>query len=370
MSIFEFIMGHTMSVSINSIFCITLLVLFFSSCSPDESDHVNSRSVSLTKVDSVVLSNSEPLFGKLVEQFRINDSGDIWIFAERNQNRIFAFDSLGQFINVVGERGKGPKGIMHVSGFEINSENQVIINDAAQRMLKIFDLSGELIQSNTIFSEGELWAHPYALYNFKDRLLIPVTESEFIREPHKSKLLAIVDYEGTVDTVFGKHDTFTQEDNSYSAENTVLISSNTIFTSSVGSPYIQAYNSDSYQQTDYFGGNSANFSIPSKEIHANLPISEINKRADGSSVMAGLYGTDHFIVSHMQILTEEFFETVDFSKKENVLILYDKETKEFIKEIPVPHTLAAVHNNKLYFIEDFNADNYTIGVYEIVTDQK
>ncbi|MBD3615535.1 MAG: 6-bladed beta-propeller [Gracilimonas sp.] len=346
-----------------------LLVLFYSSCSPDETDHINPHSVSLTKVDSVVLGNSEPLFGNFVEQFRINDAGDIWIFAERNQNRIFAFDSLGQFINVVGERGKGPKGIMHVSGFEINNKNQVIINDAAQKMLKIFNLSGELIQSNTIFSEGELWAHPYSLYNFKDRLLISVTESKFIREPHKSKLLAIVDYEGKIDTVFGKHDIFTSEDNSYSAENTILVGSNTIFTSSVGSPYIQAYNSDTYQQTDYFGGNSS-FSIPSKEIHANLPISEINKRADDSSVMAGLYGTEHFIVSHMQVLTAEFFETTDFTKKKNILILYDRKTKKFIKEILVSHTLAAVQNDKLYFIEDFNADNYTIGVYEIVTDQK
>ncbi|MFP8488521.1 6-bladed beta-propeller [Gracilimonas sp. Q87] len=357
-----------MAARINSIFFITLLVLFFGSCSPDETDLENPRSVSLSKVDSVVLSNSEPLFGKFVEQFRINDAGDIWIFAERNQNRIFAFDSLGQFINVVGERGKGPKGIMHVSGFEVNSENQVIINDAAQRMLKIFDLSGELIQSNTIFSEGDLWAHPYAIYNFKDRLLIPVTESEFIREPHKSKLLAIVDYEGTIDTVFGKHDTFTTEDNSYSAENTILISSNTIFTSSVGSPYIQAYNSSTYQQTDYFGGSSS-FSIPSKEIHANLPISEIKKRADGSSVTAGLYGADHFIVLHIQILTKEFFETTDFNMKKNVLILYDRETKDFIKEIPVPHTLAAVHHNKLYFIEDFNADNYTIGIYKFINEK-
>ena len=358
-----------MNSGIKSIFYVALLVLILSSCSTNETEHINPHSVSLSKVDSVVLSYSEPLFGKFVEQFRINDEGDIWIFSERNQNRIFAFDSLGQFINVVGERGKGPKGIMHVSGFEINRENQVIINDAAQRMLKIFDLSGELIHSNTVFSEGELWAHPYAMYNFKDRLLISVTESEFIREPHKSKLLAIVDYEGKVDTVFGKHDKFTTEDNSYSAENTALIDSNFIYTSSVGSPHIQMFSKDTFQQIDYFGENTENFSIPEKEVHANLPISEIKKRSSGSSVIAGIYGTDQFIVLHMQNLTEEFFKTTDFTKKNNILILYNRDTKEFIKEIPVPYTLAAVHHNKLYLIEDFNADNYTIGIYKFTNEK-
>ena len=354
-----------MTSVINSIFFVTLLVLFFSSCSIGEADHENSQTVSLTKVDSVVLSNSEPLFGKFVEQFRINEEGDTWIFAERNQNRIFAFDTLGQFINVVGERGKGPKGIMHVSGFEINSENQIIIYDAAQRMLKIFYLNGELIQSNTIFSEGELWAHPYSVNNFKDRLLIiPVTESEFIREPHKSNLLAIVDYGGNVDSVFGKHDKFTTEDNSYSAENTILIDSNFIYTSSVGSPYIQMYNNETFQQVDYFGENTKIFSIPEKEVHANLPISEINKRSSGSSVMVGIHGTENFVVNHIQILTDEFFDTIDFTKKENILVLYDKKTRKFIKEIAIPYTLAAVNNNKLYMIEDFDADNYTIGVYK------
>lgn len=354
-----------MASRIVSIFFINVLFMFYSSCSSGETGQADTGSVSLAKIDSVVLDDLEPLFGKFVEQFRINDAGNIWIFAERNQDRIFAFDNHGKFINILGERGKGPKGIIHVSGFDINNEDQVIIYDAAQRMLKIFDLSGKLIQSNTFFSEGELWVHPYGVYTFEDRLLISVTEMKFIREPQKSKLLALVKYSGTVDTVFGMHDKFTEEDNSYSAENTILISLNTILTSSVGSPYIQIYNRDTYQQVDYFGENSKSFSTPKKEIYGNLSISEINMRAEGSSIMTGLYSTDNFIVSHMQILTEEFFETVDFRQKKNVLIIYDKETKEYIKEIPVPYTLGAVHNNKLYFIEDFNPDNYTIGIYEL-----
>ncbi|MDZ7807114.1 MAG: 6-bladed beta-propeller [Gracilimonas sp.] len=336
----------------------------------DKEAHENLRDVSLIKVDSVVLGNSEPLFGKFVEQFRINDGGDIWMFAERNQNRVFAFDNQGQFIKVVGERGKGPKGLMHVSGFDFNDEDQITIYDAAQRMIKIFDLNGELITSNTVFSEGKYWAHPYTLTSFGDRLLLPITESEFIHEPQKSKLLAVLTYDGRIDTVFGMHDEFTLKDNSYSAENTVLVDSNYIYTSSVGSPYIQMYSRETLQRVDYFGEYTKSFSIPEKEVHANLPISEINKRSSGSSVMAGIYGTEQFIVLHMQILTSEFFETIDFSKKENILILYDRETKEFIKEIPVSHTLAAAHNDKLYLIEDFNPDNYTIGIYELSMKEK
>ena len=83
------------------------------------------------------------------------------------------------------------------------------------------------------------------------------------------------------------------------------------------------FSKDTFQQIDYFGENTENFSIPEKEVHANLPISEIKKRSSGSSVMAGIYGTENFIVAHMQILTDEFFDTIDFTKKENILVLYD-----------------------------------------------
>lgn len=355
-----------MRIQIIPHFLILLFFMICSSCTLDRSNNIIPTSVTLKKVNDVVLDNSKPLYGKFVEQFRINKTGDIWLFAERNQDRIFAFDKQGRFMNVLGERGKGPKGIMHVSGFDINSKNEVIIYDAAQRMLKVFDLKGELILSNTFLSDGKLFVHPYGIYTFKDHLLFSVTELKFIHEPHKSKLLALTDYEGTVDTVFGMHDNFTIDDNTYSAENNILITHNSIYTNSVGSPYLQIYNSNTFQQTDYFGEKSASFSIPEKEVHGRLPISEVIKRSTGSSVTTGLYSTEHFIILHMQILTEEFFETTDFSSKKNILVLYDIKTKKFIKEIPVPHTLGAVNNNKLYFIEDFNPDNYTIGIYELI----
>lgn len=360
---------YIMSAHISSVFFISILMLFHTSCSSDKADHVDHGSIALAKVDSVVLGNSEPLFGKFVEQFRVNDVGDSWIFSERNQDRIFAFDNQGQFINVLGERGKGPKGIVRVSSFAINSNNEVIINDAAQRMLKVFDLTGELIHSNTFLNDGRLFAHPYRLYVYEDRLLIPVTEMKHTHEPHKSRLLALVKYDGTIDIVFGYQDPFSEEDNNYSTYNNILIEGETIFTSLSTSPYVQAYDINTYQKVGYFGEPSTSFAIPEKEIHARLPIPEINKRATNSSAMTGFYSTEHHIVLHMQILTAEFFETIDFSKKENILVVYDKETKEFIKEIPVPHTLGAVHNNNLYFIEDFNPDNYTIGIYELTNEE-
>lgn len=56
---------------------IIIAVLFYSSRSPDKTNHIDSGTVSLTKVDSVVLEKPEPLFGKFVENFWINDGGDI-----------------------------------------------------------------------------------------------------------------------------------------------------------------------------------------------------------------------------------------------------------------------------------------------------
>ncbi|MDR9419071.1 hypothetical protein [Gracilimonas sp.] len=45
------------------------------------------------------------------------------------------------------------------------------------------------------------------------------------------------------------------------------------------------------------------------------------------------------------------------------------ETKEFLGEIHTPYTLGTVHKNQLYMIEDFNPDNFILGIYELVENE-
>lgn len=292
----------------------TVISLLNSSCSNTETNNVK---ISIAKADSVILDKSEPLFGKFHENFRIDNTGEFWVFADRIQNKLFVFNNDGEFVNMIGERGRGPKGILSIGGFDINEQNELIIYDSSQRMLKKFNLEGVLINSVDFFDDVEFGTTALEMYAYKNKLLFSIIESQYGLEPHKSKLLALVDYSGMIDTVFGMHDPFAQEDNHYSFQNRIAWDKkeNQIFTNLTSSPYIQIYDGKNYQQVDYFGESTKSFSIPEKEILPSLPISEVMERATNSSANLGLYLTDEFIIQHMQILTEEWFEMTDFSLK-------------------------------------------------------
>ncbi len=340
--------------------------LFFS-CSSENRTNLSTAEIFLVKTDSIVLDQADPLYGKFYEHFKISNSGDIWIFADRLQEKLFVFNKKGMFLNVIGERGKGPKEIMRIAGFDINSKNEVWIYDSSQRKLKIFDLEGNILHSSSFLENVKFGTTPFAMQSYKDKILTTIIENQYMFEPSESKLLAMITVDGKVDTVFGEFDPFTKHDNNYNFFNEIAVdeNNNIAYVNLVSSPHIQSYNLINFSIDSYFGEPSQSFSIPDKEINYRLPISEVTKRATNTSFGAGLFLTDKYIIQHLQILTEEWFKMTDYSLKKNILVVYDRNTRKFIREILTPYTLGAVNNNKLYFIEDFNPDKYSIGVYEL-----
>lgn len=345
-----------------------LFGFLFISCSSETRTDLNTSEIFLVKTDSIILDQADPLYGKFYEHFKISNSGDVWVFADRLQEKLFVFNKIGEFLTVIGERGKGPKEIMRIAGFDINSKNEVWVYDSSQRMLKIFDLKGNLLHSSSFLDNVQFGTTPFAMQSYRDRILTAIIENQYMFEPSESKLLAMITVDGKVDTLFGKFDPFTKHDNNYNFFNEIAIDENSeeAYVNLVSSPHIQSYNLTDFNKETYFGESSQSFSIPEKEIHSRLPITEVTKRATNTSHVAGLFLTDKYIIQHLQILTEEWFELTDYSLKKNILVVYDKNTRKFIKEISTPYTLGAVKNNRLYFIEDFNPDKYSIGVYEFI----
>lgn len=337
-----------------------------------KSNTVVETGVHLNNITTITLKKTEPLFGRFVEKFRVSESGDLLVFSDRIQDRIFVYDREGNFINVIGERGKGPKGLISVHAFAITSNNEVYVFDLNQRLFKTFDLNGEVIKSVSFLDEAPFGPIPYEAHISNQKIITPIIESQFLLTPEKSRLLAQINLDGKVDSVFGSFDSFAEEDRHYTHFTNIAIDEekDVVYTNLSTSPYIQAFDLSDFKKTEYFGIVSKSHSLPTKEIHPTLPVSEIKRRSVNQTSNVGLYVTDHFIIQHMQILTKEWIDLNDYSAKENILVLYDKETYEFSKEIPVEHTLGAVKNNQLYFIEDFNPDNYTIGVYEITNEKK
>jgi urease beta subunit len=191
-------------------------------------------------------------------------------------------------------------------------------------------------------------------------------------ETHKSRLLGLIDTSGNAETIFGRFDEFSQEDNNLAFNTVIALDEETdlAYTNLQTSPHFQIYDLNKKVLIGREGQKTKNFNIPERELTPSMPIDEKFKYRSNTSAVAHIFVTDNYIIQHMQNLTEEWFDTMDYSSKENFLVIYDKQSSELIQEVPVSSTPIGVHDNQMYFVEDFNPDNYTIGIYEIVTDQK
>lgn len=343
------------------------LFYFLISC---ESDKSNEPFVlEFKKIESITLEQTEPLFGKFFEQLVISNDGNFLLFSERIKKQIFVYKFDGNLFSVIGESGRGPSGILEIIGYDINDNGEVLIYDALQRMLKIFDIDGNLLRSVSFLENETINPTANNLNWYNNQVVTTIYDTKIpFNVTHKSSLVALIDTNGSLDKVFGKFDPFSQKDNklTFNTVSSLDDRSGLLYTNLQTSPYVYVYSLETQKLVEKGGIQTENFKLPKKEITAYQPISQKFKLATNTSAIAHIFNTDRYVIQHMQILTNEWFKSMDYSAKKNFLNFYDKENLDFLKEIPVSFTPIGEHNNAIYVIEEFNPDNYTIGVYEII----
>lgn len=350
---------------------LTTIILILISCTKIEDTKGDSeKKLSLSKIEQIVLENEEPLFGRFLEIIKVSDNGDFFMFNDLLQQKVYVFDEKGNFINRIGETGKGPKGIVNISGFDFINGNEIFIYDSSQRMFKTFHIDGSLKKTVSFKPEGDFSIPPFHINYYNNNIFTPIVESAYIGNLEKSKLIAKINLDGKVDTLFGRHDEYTAKDNHYVFKNILTIDNKKerIYVALPTSPFIQEYDLKDYSLIKYFGEKTESHRIPENEITRYLPISEVQKRANNTSSNFSIHTTTDYIILHRQILTSEWMETSFIDEKENIILIYNKSNYELEAEMKTNHLLGAVRNNKLYFIEDFNPDHYTIGIYELIKE--
>lgn len=342
------------------------LILLSFACTFEEG--VNKKSLNLEKIDSFVLKpDSLNLFGLFEENFKIYRQGDMIAFSDRIKEKVFLFDDEGNFIQVYGENNKGPNGIISVDGYDFDGEGNIVILDLNQSLLKTFDRDGTVIKSSSVFENEEFFLAGSEFIIQEDAIYVPILEGLYANSPDSSNLIGKMDLDGNFVDTFGSFDPFLNDDKQYMMENMFEISDNGIIYTNLSSSYrINSYRLNDNNHIESFGTKYPSFSLPQEDVKLNLPIPEINRRMTGVTVTNSIHSTSNYFIQHVQFLTEKWFKNVNFEDKYNLLVLYDIGTKEFIGEIHINGTLGEVHENQLYMIEDFNPDNYTIGVYELV----
>ncbi len=344
------------------------LCVFAGACSTKKD--VETAGIELVKVDSLVLKpDTSNLFGTFYENFKINDTGEKLAFYDRIKEKVFVFDRQGNLIQAIGEYGKGPKGIISVNGYDFTSTDQIVIMDLRQRLLKVFGVDGEIVKTSPVFENDKIFVPGGRVFHvYNDTIYLPIIYIKYANHPDSSDLIGKMNLNGEIVATFGSYDAFVNEDNQYSLISKFDIDSNgkIIYTVLKSSYKINSYHLRDQVFKGEFGIQFPSFSMPGKKIPAQLSIPEINKRSTGITTTSSIHATEKYFIQNIQVLTKEWFETVNYADKGNFLVLYDMKTKAFLGEIHIPHTLGAVHDDQLYMIEDFNPDNYTIGIYELV----
>jgi hypothetical protein len=351
-------------------FIILLIAIFALQCSRTPHTDNETKSIELIRIDTVLLEQGAQLFGKFYEHMRISQDGSYWLFNERIRNQVFVFNSDGSFHSVIGKRGRGPDEILTVSSFDINKNNEVAIFDGSQRMLKLFTLDGRLISSNNILENADFSLVPHYLRWYNGKLAGTIIDLESRFEPYNSRLLALINKDGSTDTSFGKFDPFSKQDHRETFVSLLAVDekNNLAYTNLQSSPYFQIYDLKNFERIFYGGGVTESFNKPSKAVTPQTSLSKIMQLVENTSVYAHVFLTNEYYIQHMQILTKQWFDTSDYTAKENILVFYDRETNDFIKEIELEGIAPlASQKGKIYAVENFNPDHFTVGIYEVST---
>jgi hypothetical protein len=288
-------------------------------------------------------------------------------------NRFLVTDKKGKILQTIGSKGRGPREFQMVYTYNYDNRNNLIAYDQVQRLMKIFDPKGNLKESFKIDDE-RFTISGKMLYARNNKIYVGIRENKYspISNPDllsawKSKYFASFTYNGDSVRLFGKSDPFLKYSKS-SYDRTVFtaeFSDNKLYAAHENSYRIQSYDVNTLQRLSYFGHQSKNFGLLKEEIPINLSRNERFKRRLDESGTELIYTTKDYILFFFINISMEWLKTKKLDTLDYYCVVYDKKSHAFLDEIKLPYRLGLVAGNKLYFTENENPANYTIGVYEI-----
>ena len=325
-------------------------------------------------LDASSFKDSGKNIGKLRPEFVSNRDHSLFAFFDELNMQIVITDNQGQVQQVVSKRGRGPGELMSVLGYNFDEENRIVAYDGSQRMIKIFELDGDEQSDIDIDHERRFVGNRY-LFAKNEEFIVPVINSEFqssgLEKAWQSDLIGKFGYNGTLLESFGRYDPFLKDPKSYLVFPHVDADlENNQFLSSHPDRYsLQLHNLETRERIAWFGVQTENFNQTDSYIRSQQSHQKIDEQARNLSWTSGVYILPEYFLHYFVILTEEFQQTRDHNEKIHYVTLYDRNSYDSYGEFELPYSLGGVVGNKLYLIEDDNPDNYTIGIYEIHSDE-
>lgn len=300
----------------------------------------------------------------------MDSSGEILSFADDGNQRIYLFDRQGKLINYIGGIGSGPEEFRKISGYFVDQE-RVIVVDESQFLAKVFNINGTLIRSFPLFDNQNIYISSRDIHVDDDILYIQILEADKAQVEKNSKLIARYQLStGEFLDLVGKYDPFVGESNHYlSMHNFDVDNQNRkLFTSLVLNSRVQVFDLETLKWSQNIEFVPEQWNERKKAVEPGMPRHEIMERTTGTSYSTGIFTSHSKIFMHFQTLTDAWMKSSDYLSKKNYVTVYEKTGRINYGTAELDGTLGDVHNGQLYVIENFNPDNFTIGVYETHID--
>lgn len=358
---------------------ILLLLLLLFGCSFQDNDYQgyqksnkNLKSIILNKIGSFTINTEDSiLIGNLLSPFVINKNATRIAFYDLLRKHFLITDNNGNVLYIVGKPGRGPSEFVSVQGWDFDENNNLIVCDAGQRMIKIFDSDGKLKKAFSIFENEALSSSGRGLFVKDSLIYIGILEMkhwDIDRENiGESNLIAVFDYNGKLIDTIGQYDPYTEKANYYGSSPQIYINFNfhKLYATHGNSYRIQIYDLNNNKRLDYFGFKSTHFKESPEVIEYYYSTVKIFDMSLNQSFSNGIFLTSNYIIFFFENLSERWNQTRNSKYKEYFINIYNRESHDFVSEIFLPYELATVHKSKLYLIEDYNPNSYTIGIYEM-----
>jgi hypothetical protein len=330
----------------------------------------NDATLSLTKVDTITLDAGDHLFGKFREGLRVDQSGEILSFADDGNQRIYLFDKHGKLINYFGGSGSGPEEFRKISGYFVD-QGRLIVVDESQFLAKVFNIDGTLIHSFPLFDNQSIYISSRDIHVEGDILYIQILEADKAQDEKNSKLVARYRLStGEFLDLVGKYDPFVNESNHYlSMHNFDVDNKNRkLVTSLVLNPRVQVFDLETIELAQNIEFIPQQWNERKKAVEPGMPRQEIMERTTGTSYSTGVFTSESNIYMHFQTLTDAWMKSSDYLSKKNYVAVFNDTGDINYGTAELNGSLGDVHNGQLFVIENFNPDNFTIGIYETDID--
>ncbi len=235
------------------------IIILFSSCLRDneystgdkltkenpETDILTDKRAAIKHVGSIILQEDNSQYIGVV--WNLVESGGFLFIPDWISRDIKVYDKTGKFQYIIGTIGEGPGEFRDVRGGMIVVGDTLYIIDIILQRLNMFKTNGDFLKSFPLPSGLDYTGLSGELLAIGDAIVMPVYENKYapMIEYHKSRTIALLDKQGNILRLFGKHPDEYSEYNMYMPGTSITFDTDgNIYQVSRASPVIHKYNSE------------------------------------------------------------------------------------------------------------------------------